>query len=135
MPMKNIILLIFMFISSMNISFADSLNKKVKMQTYEGYHRESCFHAKENDKLHVLFHSPHQIGFGIHWHTGGVYNTKTHNLVPYQEYYDSQEHSYSVTIPEDSTYCFDFTNLNEIKKVSSFEISLSYTLNQPKNSD
>ncbi|WP_043129743.1 hypothetical protein [Photobacterium leiognathi] len=129
--MKNIISFIFMFISSINISFADNINKRVKMHAYEGYHRESCFHAKENDKLHVLFHSPHQIGFGIHWHTGGVYNTKTHNLVDYQEHHDSQEQSYFVTIPEDSTYCFDFTNLNEIKTVSSFYIQLSYTLNKP----
>ncbi len=46
------------------------------------HNREVCFKAIKNDQVQVSFTSDREIEFGIHWHSGGIYNTKTHELIP-----------------------------------------------------
>jgi len=107
-----------------NSVFAASTDKTLHMLNGVNT-REVCFKAIKNDQLQVYFTSDREIGFGIHWHSGGVYNTKTHELIPTNT---AQSSSFNIVIPSNNQYCFDFYRLKTDDISLSFDINLTYSI-------
>tara|TARA_Y100001960_G_C14428433_1_gene706508 strand:- start:118 stop:504 length:387 start_codon:yes stop_codon:yes gene_type:complete len=125
--MRLIILFVLTLFSIFNSAFAASTEKTLQM--LNGLHnREVCFKAIKNDQVQVSFTSDREIEFGIHWHSGGIYNTKTHELIPTTT---AQKSSYNIVIPSDNQYCLDFYRLKTDDLSISFDIKLVYSISHP----